>query len=873
MLRQPTGQVSDALLRLQLEQKVRLKNGVDWQWIGPIPSRVPVGPVDSTSSQSVADHGTLGDGAPRAVIPGGRWADFRRLCLYYAECVRLEDRARVSEYVDKENRRFLSLSAGLDWRAASAGAPVATTIPPEGRDFSVYLKSQRRRSPRLFLGYPTEVAIFPDRYNGGTCRVVSPVLVIQVQPQIDGDKLFLLPQGPVEVNHGWLEKRFRNQDERQAFLEIVGLENPEPQEDDQPREALLPSLPDVAAALQRNYQSWCREVMAPDRPDIQPGLGQIAQKGIYNRALVIAQPGLKYAARLHEELLWLAQSVPDDQLDGTALRLLMPHEPPNKAADPCLPMAAADSPEVAEYETMNRSQRQACRAGMSQALSVVTGPPGTGKSRVVAQTMANGAIAGATVLFSSRNHQAIEAVVPRINELVEPESLVVRLSKPFGEGNAVTLVQTLVNILSTPRPGDIAEKIESRRGQLHSSLRRRGSAEQQRQGVFELFEALEQAEGSFEEALVGLPEWMAAKIPSIDRLPGGGAAERAAGSVARLIHTPNRLAARLLWWIRRMLLGPAAVSSAYGLSRQFCEAFGRAASQPVKVTDRQGLARLVQELEAYARAGRCHDAAVVVHRLRDRLGLLPSLESSQENYRGCCQSVVNATEQLLKALSLGLGGDLPGPVRQRFAEIRGELQGTGDNLDRVSRKLERALTQCFPELLTAMPLWATTNLSVGRNIPRAAGAFDLLIVDEASQCDIASVIPLLFRAKRAMVVGDPMQLPHISTLRRDVDRRLRERFGLTDIRFGRYTHPNNSFYELAASDAGLTAKTLLQDHHRSHHLIAGYCNATFYRGRLRVMTNTDGLRLPVREGKSQAGFLWSHVPADAEMAASSDRFP
>ena len=42
--------------------------------------------------------------------------------------------------------------------------------------------------------------------------------------------------------------------------------------------------------------------------------------------------------------------------------------------------------------------------------------------------------------------------------------------------------------------------------------------------------------------------------------------------------------------------------------------------------------------------------------------------------------------------------------------------------------------------------------------------FDVAIIDEASQCDIASCFPILFRAKRAVIVGDDKQLPHLSFL-------------------------------------------------------------------------------------------------------------
>ena len=59
------------------------------------------------------------------------------------------------------------------------------------------------------------------------------------------------------------------------------------------------------------------------------------------------------------------------------------------------------------------------------------------------------------------------------------------------------------------------------------------------------------------------------------------------------------------------------------------------------------------------------------------------------------------------------------------------------------------------------------NFFIGEGkIPLAPGIFDLVVFDEASQCDIASALPLLYRAKAAVVIGDYKQLTHITSLRK-----------------------------------------------------------------------------------------------------------
>src|SRR5690606_804711 len=67
-------------------------------------------------------------------------------------------------------------------------------------------------------------------------------------------------------------------------------------------------------------------------------------------------------------------------------------------------------------------------------------------------------------------------------------------------------------------------------------------------------------------------------------------------------------------------------------------------------------------------------------------------------------------------------------------------------------------------LSSSFPIWITTALSVRNAIPLRSALFDLVVIDEASQCDLASAVPLLYRARRAAVIGDPHQLRHIASI-------------------------------------------------------------------------------------------------------------
>ena len=144
----------------------------------------------------------------------------------------------------------------------------------------------------------------------------------------------------------------------------------------------------------------------------------------------------------------------------------------------------------------------------------------------------------------------------------------------------------------------------------------------------------------------------------------------------------------------------------------------------------------------------------------------------------------------------------------------------------------------------ALPCWAVTSLSVRGRIPLNAGQFDLVVIDEASQCDIASALPLLYRATRAVIIGDPQQLRHISRLSSQRDQALMVKHSLLDTIGPAWSYRANGLYDLAAARVPSESLVVLRDHHRSHADIIEFSNRFFYEGRLRVATDYRRLRRP-----------------------------
>jgi AAA domain len=136
-------------------------------------------------------------------------------------------------------------------------------------------------------------------------------------------------------------------------------------------------------------------------------------------------------------------------------------------------------------------------------------------------------------------------------------------------------------------------------------------------------------------------------------------------------------------------------------------------------------------------------------------------------------------------------------------------------------------------LVRALPLWIGTVTDTEDLLPPVAGLFDLVILDEASHIDQIRAAPVLARARRALVVGDPRQLRFVSfvadvdvaeTLRRH---RLPDRLDLRRV----------SAFDLAA---GAAPVSWLDEHHRCTPHLIEFSARRFYGDRIAVATRHPG---------------------------------
>jgi superfamily I DNA and/or RNA helicase len=115
--------------------------------------------------------------------------------------------------------------------------------------------------------------------------------------------------------------------------------------------------------------------------------------------------------------------------------------------------------------------------------------------------------------------------------------------------------------------------------------------------------------------------------------------------------------------------------------------------------------------------------------------------------------------------------------------------------------------------------------------------YDYVIVDEASQVDLATGILAMSCAKNIVVVGDTKQLPNV--ISENVKELVASFSEKNDIPKS-YRYEENSLLSSVASVFPTAPKTMLREHYRCHPKIINFCNQKFYNNQLIIMTSDKG---------------------------------
>lgn len=749
-----------------------------------------------------------------------------RLLAYLAACVEAE--ATEGLAVARDSRERVLITAG---EAVVLGGPVAL---PTDRDTARWAARRLAAgaSETVIGGWPVVTGRRPSG-EGGRRRdeaCLAPLLYCQVRVAPDNG-----PGGRDRSTERFVvEPANQGLEVNPEALRLLGVPRNERERAAALADDLAPSL-SLAERAHRLIEALREAGFLPGDVDLDPTrlapLGEGAV--VHNAALCLVTAGdrtgfTRALLRDLRELMDRVRRRPDELHHGPLGILLGRQAPPGPPPAEPLPVVVPT----------NAEQELAAVAAMRTPFAVVTGPPGTGKTQVLVNVAAAAVVAGETVLLASKNNHAIDVVHERLRAL--PGAAPVRTGNATHQREAAAAIAATIE---TSRPG---------RGQ--GAGRRAAEAAWERarraaQPAYGQLAEIDRRQAERDAAARALDEHLARMAPAL-----AAAAKEAPGPDADYLVASHQRAGRLLdeldrvadrWWRRRRRRRLA--EEADEQVRTTISLAGPAAHDAlVEVLLREGpraaLAAVADLLGARALRERVQAAERALALLPDREAALRDIDASLAGREEV------GRELLAAAWSARLGGD---PVARAAAGAYAQQLGSAP---------ARTVRQRMPEALGAFPVWAVTSLSAGNNFPLVPGLFDLVVIDEASQSDLASAIPLLYRAKRALIVGDPHQLAHITTLTDARDGALAKDHHLSGDEHAAFSFKATSLFA-AAERAQRRPPLLLRQHFRSHPDVIGFANQVVYGGQLVIRTPSE------RCGDGRA-LVWRHVEGPWERPAN-----
>lgn len=423
----------------------------------------------------------------------------------------------------------------------------------------------------------------------------------------------------------------------------------------------------------------------------------------------------------------------------------------------------------------NASQKIAVECALTNQVSIIQGPPGTGKTQTILNIIANLIIEGKSVLVVSNNNSAVENVAEKLSE--ENVGLGFLVAHLGSRENKTAFIE------NQPLVPNLSEWELFRKGEIAKELK----------------DKLEIVSRGFK------------KQTTLAKLKIELEALRTENQYDQM-HLNNSFLAQE-WLQRKCSKKLLALKCHYET-----------------MVDRNKSLNLIFFVRWVWRLG--FKILTLLHRPHKEI--IFSLESAyyasriseiETEIRSCesfLKSIdVNQNMRALRDLSLQI-------LKHKIASKRIKMKRPHFSVNDIKSRSE--------EFLKEYPVVLSTTYAVKNCISKDM-AFDYVIMDEASQVDIATGALALSCAMNAVIVGDDKQLPNV------VDDKIRmvlstlEQFYRIEDKYCSSTH---SFLQSCSEVFVDAPQTLLREHYRCHPKIIEFCNQRFYDGQLITMTQDQG---------------------------------
>ncbi|MFA7658274.1 MAG: AAA domain-containing protein [Candidatus Gastranaerophilaceae bacterium] len=461
--------------------------------------------------------------------------------------------------------------------------------------------------------------------------------------------------------------------------------------------------------------------------------------------------------------------------------------------------------------SLSDSQENVIKSLENNTFVAVYGPPGTGKSQTIVNLVSHLIANGKTVLVASRMDKAVDVVSERLNELGAP-FLALRAGRINYQKQLSFQLQDL-----------LSNKVD-----LDSEYENAIFAEVK--DMKELLNTIKDLENKSEATIKLEQQWQEISVQKAEQEKALGQMQFITGIREVLKKSEIEQIAGLINTIEKNLEKTGFFTSLANYSSK------NKLKKILKLSEfdesYENLGRLKEELEV-------SKLACEMRIIESNIQKLGNLHVMSEQIRMLKRKQRNLAVDILKGKRReALKGLLRDQVkRQRLIIHTKSLVERKKNLQ--NRLLEG---EDFRPLMEAFPCWCVTTYAISGSLPMKPGLFDVAIIDEASQCDIASCFPILYRSKKAVIVGDDKQLPHLSFLEKAKEQSFLSQYGIPDKYQLMWRFRTNSMFDLANYYS--MNPVLLDEHFRSLPPVINFSNREFYGDRIRIMRrNSDAIKV------------------------------
>lgn len=759
----------------------------------------------------------------KATILPEKKTPLAKLCKYYLECLSRDELQGVSVFADSkfelEYVEIQRLPLTDEERKNIFNSYEGKEALGKIKDF----KSRKRKI--LFLGYPVRLRFHKTAKWEGF--FVEPVFIFPFSEAENHFGTPTLENDMPEINFKMLQSILGTKDysvlehaiSLMEELGIAGIEEEFPEFED-----LMLRLHEI-----RPDWDWKEE---PNVENLTSGvkLSEIKDAGIYNRAVLVVSERSVYTKGLETELSALQKLDEVDYID-TALGSWITNRQMRSNISNRVPLL--------EVLPLNNEQRQAVTHALHNPITVITGPPGTGKSQVVTSILINAAIQGKTVLFASKNNKAVDVVETRVNSL-GARPILLRLGSSEFQSKLAEYLNSL--LASTTTPYDQTKFHEL--NEVHANYQRKiAQIEEEIDRLIQLRNEIDHLDQQLESVRKSLGEERIGVLKNIKK-------DQIEKLLVGLFKTIDYIDVKKQPFFKRFLW-KYFYKKQLELLREEIPNFKKATkmvniSVPEFDFSRASIERWIKFREELKESFSFLPTFFSYNNKLDVLNNSETIEQLTKRQMEITREIADGSIALWQVWLRLQPARISSEQRKLLGDYCSvlELIVEANNEDRrVGKEVFRKYYQLFPKITSLLSCWAVTSLSVRSRVPFESNFFDLLVIDEASQCDIASALPLLYRSQNVTIIGDPKQLRHISKLTKAQDQQLLSKHKLLDD-FPGWAFSTRSLFDLASSLCHSNDIVTLRDHHRSHAEIIEFSNNVFYENRLRIATRYDRLKRP-----------------------------